>query len=663
MNRVVALLLLAFSPVSAGLPALIPMPREIQTGEGRLKLPQSCPVACEDPADAARWIQVLREAGLQASMADARASAPIRLVRGAVKNPHGFDGAYRIEVAADHVLVTSTGRNGFIHAAETLRQWIDAGSLTRATVQDWPAFPIRGFMLDTGRNFQTPDLVKEQIEVMARYKLNIFHFHFTDHPGWRLESRIHPKVTDPASMTRQPGACYTREQFKDLIGYCRERGITLIPEMDMPGHSSAFRKALGIRSMNAPESRAILKDLITEMASLASPAEMPYIHLGNDEVRDAAEKVDATFLPEMAAHVRSLGREVIGWRPGIDDPSDRKRITQLWARANPLPQNPFIDSRSTYINHMDPFECVSTFLFQQSCRRPHGDDRALGGVLCSWPDIRIGNQRDQLRQNPAYPSMLTFAESLWRGVETDDREAYWANLPPPGSPEFERFREFEGRLLDHKNRFFEGREFPYHRQTDLRWRILGPLPHGGDVNRSFEVEKELRESYQIDGVEHRWMDRRFGAATVYLKHFFGFGAPVIEAEGTCYALTHIWSPKEQEMPAWIGFHGSSRSDRRGATIFHQGEWHAKKPWIRINGSLVPPPLWENASPLVKDDETPFTNEDYFFREPTRIHLKRGWNEILIKVPHRKSDWKWMFTFIPIGDTRGLRYSDALQPPP
>jgi hypothetical protein len=657
MKTIILTFLLALPLMAADL-SLIPKPREVVTGGGNFKLAGEVKISTADPAAAARLIAVLRDAGLRPVRGGDGSAIAIR--QADVKNPYNFPGAYRLEVGKTGIVIDSPDTAGTLAATETLRQLIDGKhEIPYVEIHDWPAFPIRGFMLDTGRNYQSPELVKEQIEVMARYKLNVFHFHFTDNPGWRLESKVHPEVT--SSMTRQPGKFYTQDEFRDLAKFCHERGITLIPEMDMPGHSESFRKSLGITSMNAPETRKILKDLLTELASLAPPEVMPYIHLGTDEVRGKAEQVDKTFLPEMSAHVRSLGREVIGWRPGIEDAADKKRITQLWARANPLPQNPFIDSRSTYINHMDPFEIVSTFLFQQSCRQPHGDARALGGIMCSWPDIRIERERDQLKQNPVYPGMLTFAESIWRGVETDDQERYWANLPPPGTPEYAKFTEFEKRLLDHKRRYFQGKEFPYLKQSDLRWRIIGPFPNGGDVTRGFEVEKELKDHYELDGKTHTWMDRPFGAATVYLKHFFGFGAPVREAEGTCYALTHVWSPKEQDMPAWIGFHGASRSDRRGAASNKQGEWHATQPWIRVNGKFIAPPVWENPAPMVKDNETPFTNEDYFFRPPSTIHLKRGWNEVLLKIPHRKSDWKWMFTFIPVGDTTGLRYSSDLNP--
>ena len=317
MPRALLALLLTCVSAIAEMPALIPMPREIRETQGTFKFGPEIRIRAERPSDAARFIAVIKDAGLKPIRATDTADIVIR--RGDVKNPHGFPGAYRAEASADGLLITTPDDAGAIHAAETLRQWIhlsgSGASITCATIEDWPAYPVRGFMLDTGRNYQSPELVKEQIEVMARYKLNVFHFHFTDNPGWRLESKVHPKAT--GSMTRNPGKYYTHREFRDLVKFCRERGITLIPEMDMPGHSASFRKSLGITSMNSPEASKILKDLLTELASLATPEEMPYIHIGTDEVRGKEEQVDATFLPEMSDHVRSLGREVIGWRQGL----------------------------------------------------------------------------------------------------------------------------------------------------------------------------------------------------------------------------------------------------------------------------------------------------------------------------------------------------------
>lgn len=664
VRRAISLLLLSCVAAVAELPALIPMPQKVEERQGELQLSGRVTVATQENGDAVRLIGVLRSLGLEPQRAGAGSAPMITLQRGQVENPYGFQGGYRLEVGKTQVKITAADAAGAVHAAETLRQLLQkkggAVSLTCVVIEDWPAFPFRGFMLDTGRNYQSVDLIKEQIEMMARYKLNIFHFHFTDNPGWRLESKVHPKVTDAASMTRQPGKYYTHREFQDLVAFCKERQIILIPEMDMPGHTKALRKALNIESMDTPESRKIMKDLLTELASLAPKEVMPYIHIGTDEIRDKAEHVDGTYLAEMSEHIRSLGREVIGWRHGLENPKDTKRITQLWARANPLKENPFLDSRSTYINHMDPHEAVSTFLFQQSCRVPHGDERVLGGILASWPDIRIENERDQLLQNPVYPSIVTYGESMWRGIEKDDKEAYWANLPPVGTPEFDRFREFEKRLLEHKARFFQGKEFTYVKQTDLRWKIIGPFPNDNDVTREFPVEKELKPSYEVDGKTYTWQEREFGAATLYFNHFFGFGGLVKEKQGTCYAFTQIWSPKAQQMPVWVGFHNSSRSDRRGGVDrAKQGEWHNSQPWIRVNGDTIAPPTWKNLGS--KNDETPFTDEDYFMREPSKIQLKQGWNTVLLKVPKRSNGWKWVSTFVPVGDTAGLRYSSEFLP--
>lgn len=659
------LLLLAACTLLEAAPALIPLPRKVALGDERVAIPADCTIALDRPEDGLRLIGMLREAGLAPKKHEDGGTPFIIVKRGEVENPHGFEGAYRIETSPRGMVITTRDRAGAGNATETLRQMIlkEAGGLTVPTgrIDDWPAFPLRGFLLDTGRNYQSPALIKEQIEVMARYKLNVFHFHFTDNPGWRLESKVHPKVTDPGSMSRQPGKFYTQREFRELVAFCHERNITLVPELDMPGHSASFRKALGIQSMNDAATRRILKELLTELASLAPADEMPYLHLGTDEVRGREEQVDATFLPEMSAHVRSLGRKVIGWRQGIEDPADHERITQLWARAEPLPDNPFLDSRSTYLNHMDAFDAVSCLFFQQSCRRPHGDARALGGILCSWPDIRIAGERDQLKQNPIYPGIVTFGESIWRGVEQDDKEAYWANLPAPDSGEFTRFREFESRLLDHKARFFTGREFPYVKQTDLRWKIIGPFPNDGDVMKTFPVEDGFQERYEAGGKEYVWRDRDFAGATVHLKHFFGFGAPVKENEGTCYALTHVWSPRDQAAPAWIGFQGWSRSDRRGGPTPSQGEWHHTRPWIRVNGTFIEPPVWQSPKLTEKSDEIPFTNDDYFYREPSQVKLRAGWNEVLLKIPHRKRDWKWMFTFVPLDAAGELRYSSQPHP--
>jgi hypothetical protein len=129
---------------------------------------------------------------------------------------------------------------------------------------------------------------------------------------------------------------------------------------------------------------------------------------------------------------------------------------------------------------------------------------------------------------------------------------------------------------------------------------------------------------------------------------------VKEKQGTCYAFTRIWSPDERIIQAYIGFHHSSRSDRRGNEMATPGEWHHSLPWIKVNGAKIPPPRWKVLGK--KDAETPFTDEDYQMRPPVSVKLVKGWNEILLKVPKHSKGWKWSSTFLPISHTDGLRYS-------
>jgi N-acetyl-beta-hexosaminidase len=146
VRSILACLFLGCLPLAAALPALIPLPREVAEGEGCLVLTDEPGVSAADPGDAARLGVVLLEAGLKPQ--PKAAGAQIELRRGEVKNPHGFGGAYRLEVVGGKISITAADRVGMIHAAETLRQLLrkDGGKvdLPRVTIADWPACPVRG---------------------------------------------------------------------------------------------------------------------------------------------------------------------------------------------------------------------------------------------------------------------------------------------------------------------------------------------------------------------------------------------------------------------------------------------------------------------------------------------------------------------------------------
>lgn len=591
-----------------------------------------------------------------------------RIVSHLPEVPVNHDEAYILKVDADSMVLVAQTEKGIFRGEQTIRQltYTDQGQkfVAGCTITDWPAFQIRGFMQDVGRNFMSVALLKEQIDVMAAYKLNVFHLHLTDNPGWRLESKKYPELHSASSMSRWPGKYYSQKEFIELVNYCNDRFITLIPEFDIPGHCEAFRKAFGIDSMSDERVKPILLDLIDELCNLVQKDKVPFIHLGTDEVWHKNEKPDPGLLSALEERIRFHTREVIVWRPGQPVENDRTSITQLWSSAGkPKDGHRYIDSRLNYLNHLDPLAGVAQLYFDRICGAAQGDSLKLGGILCCWNDNNVSNEYDIIRQNPVYPGMLTYSESSWHGQPVDFGEDYLAKLPSPNNSLYQEFQDFEDRLVRHRDLYFQGKPFPYMKQSQMVWKIMGPIDNGGDLNRSFPVENSIQENYTVDGKKFSWTGPYYGG-TIHIRHFFCFPSLFSEKQGTVYAKTYVWSPIDQEVDCWIGFQDWSRSGgRRGGPFPEQGQWHNTNPKVWVNGERINPPVWKNPGLAEKTEEIPFSDENYSFRIPTKIVLKTGWNTILLKVPQGGSSWKWMFTFVPVRiennqakEIEGLKFS-------
>lgn len=190
------------------------------------------------------------------------------------------------------------------------------------------------------------------------------------------------------------------------------------------------------------------------------------------------------------------------------------------------------------------------------------------------------------------------------------------------------------------------------------------MGHNGNFSKSFEVENEIQNKYKIDGKEYKWNETNLYGGTVHLKHFFGFPSPIQAKEGTVYVLNYIYSETKQEVDFWIGFHNWSRSGgRRGGPTPEQGQWHFTIPKVWVNNNEIQPPVWKQPGLGIDTPEIPFVDEDYYYREPTKIQLQKGWNKFLLKIPYGKNSWKWMFTCVPVHingnnvrEVEGLRYS-------
>ena len=286
--------------------------------------------------------------------------------------------AYSINVSSDGILVQAVAPEGIYRATRTLLKSVGTEKTSSvefpsAEVSDWPRFGYRGLMLDVSRHFSDVEMVKRTIDMLALHQLNIFHWHLTDDQGWRIEIKSHPELTEVGAWRddtvvgrylggtdyptdgKRHGGFYTQEQIREIVAYAKERYIEIIPEIDLPGHTSAVLAAypqLGcedkeykvanrwgvIRDVlcaGNPASLDLFKDIMDEVCDLF-PGK--YIHLGGDEcvkdrwkacpkcqkkIRELCLKdgsryskedyLQSWFMGEVASFVQSKGKRVIGW--------------------------------------------------------------------------------------------------------------------------------------------------------------------------------------------------------------------------------------------------------------------------------------------------------------------------------------------------------------
>ena len=227
---------------------LLPVPQQISVTGGSFTLGK---VMLETTVLQSEWQKFIAEAGGEIVPKSSR-KIEVKLVpevKGAKLNQ---EEAYRLVVSGKGVLVEATTEKGVYWALQTLRQLEDKkGRFEACEIVDWPAFKIRGFMHDVGRSYLSLDELKKEIEILSRYKINVFHWHLTENQAWRLESKIFPMLNDSVNMTRLQGKYYTIEEAKELVAFCKAHNVLLIPEIDMPGHSAQT----ALPSRNGPRCR------------------------------------------------------------------------------------------------------------------------------------------------------------------------------------------------------------------------------------------------------------------------------------------------------------------------------------------------------------------------------------------------------------------------
>lgn len=553
--------------------------------------------------------------------------------------------AYHLTVTGKRIILEATTPKGMYWGKQTLEQLKYTKNkktyLPQCDITDWPAFRIRGFMHDVGRSYIPVEELKREISLLSRYKINVFHWHLTENQAWRLECKKYPQLNAPENMEREKGKYYTLDEARQLVEFCKQHQVLLIPEIDMPGHSAAFERTFKT-DMQSEKGTQILKDIIDEVCETF---DVPYLHIGTDEV----QFTNPDFVPMIVRYIRDKGKKVISYNPGWNYKPGEIDMMQLWSyRGKAQKGIPAIDCRFHYANHFDTYADLVAMFNSRIYNQTEGSDDLAGCIIAFWNDRFIDNTPQLLAENNFYPYMLTLAERAWRGGGNCYFDGKGTLLWEDEPEQLAAFREFEHRLLWQKKTWLKEVPFPYVRQTQSEWQITDAFPNGGDLNKVFPPEEKEDSVYQFEGKTYK--TRKIIGNGIYLRHVWGTLVPGFYANPqenhTAYATRWIYSPKERKTQLMLEFQNYSRSESDLAP--RQGTWDYKCSRAWLNGKEIMPPVWENTN-TERSNEITLKNENYVSRPAVDVTLKKGWNKLMLKLPVGKFSSKetrlakWMFT--------------------
>ena len=297
---------------------------------------------------------------LEVVPATAAPSEGIYLTTGAGEGDEG----YELTITEDLVTISGAAPAGVFYGVQTLRQLlppsIEASSVQQGpweiatgTIKDSPEYNYRGMMLDVARHFFGVDDVKRLIDLLAIYKINHLHLHLSDDQGWRIEIKSWPKLTAHGGKLEvggTEGGFYTQEQYKDIVKYAADRFITIVPEIDMPGHTNAAlasyaelncdNKArelytgtkVGFSTL-CTDKEVVYKFIDDVVREISEMTPGPYFHIGGDESHVTPMEDYIPFIERAQDIVAKYGKKVIGWDEIAHAGLKPNTIVQYWAKA------------------------------------------------------------------------------------------------------------------------------------------------------------------------------------------------------------------------------------------------------------------------------------------------------------------------------------------
>jgi hexosaminidase len=496
--------------------SVIPAPRSLTPGSGSFRIPTSVTVAVSEPDDAklaelaVLVADLLRhQAGAEVAVSDTPASAPVgggvTLSLDAAETAEaGADPeAYVLEVTSEGVTLEAAAHAGLFYGIQTLRQLItpadDAGhEIPAVLIDDAPRFPYRGMHLDVGRHFFPVDFIKRYIDLMSRYKMNTFHWHLTEDQGWRLEIKKYPRLTEIGSCRAETMleknyepyvgdgieycGFYTQAEAREVVAYAAERYVTVIPEIEMPGHSLAALSAYpelactpgpfaaatrwGIfPDIYCPteETFGFLEDVLAEVMAIFPSR---YIHIGGDEApkerwEESAEaqavieregladehELQSYFIRRIEQFLIANGRRLIGWDEILEGGLAPEATVMSWRgiqggieaaqQGHDVIMTPTSHAYFDYYQGDPEVEPIAIGGFLPLQRvysfEPIPDEltaeqakHVLGAQANVWTEFMKTPEKVEYM---AYPRALAMAEVAWSPAEARDFDDFERRLP------------------------------------------------------------------------------------------------------------------------------------------------------------------------------------------------------------------------------------------
>jgi hexosaminidase len=458
---------------------LMPMPVRVEQGSGNLKIDSGFSLALVGHTDARltgaaeRFAERLsRQTGLLIAtkpVSGEKATLVVRTERDS--NPVqelGEDESYVLEVTTSGATITAPTDLGALHGLQSFLQLVsvtaEGFAAPTVSIKDTPRFPWRGLMIDSGRHFIPLEVLQRNIDGMEAVKMNVFHWHLSENQGFRVESKKFPKLHEKGS----DGLYYSQEEIRRLIAYARERGIRVVPEFDLPGHSTAWfvghpelasapgpyeiERKWGIfdPAMDPTNEKVykFLDEFIGEMAKLFPDH---FFHVGGDEVNgkqwDANPKIQEFirehglkgnaglqlyFNKKLQAIVSKHGKSMVGWDEVLDPTLPKDIVIQSWRGQTSLADAAkrgyrgilsngyYLDLGWSAARHYaaDPLgEAAANLSAEEKAR-------VLGGESCMWSEYVNAENID----SRIWPRNAAIAERLWSPQEVRDPASMYARM-------------------------------------------------------------------------------------------------------------------------------------------------------------------------------------------------------------------------------------------